>query len=881
MGEAEAQRLFDNPGRTKLALATLGVMLPKGLGKAGLWIAQANAAETVINVRLPSGHFCTVPVAQPYTQHSPISLEPLEAEGCARLQHGNEILDVQLLPVPAFYRQQTRLGHRMGQFSALHENLLLLQPMLGCGFFSRSGEACQYCHFDSLLNQGDPAMRDPLELVEVVQAAIAEREVETVYLYHGFSRDNADRGLKQIVPLVALLRRHLGHRQIALETVAPDDCSVIDELYAAGLDIFICNLEVASPEVFAEVCPGKARYGGQQAIWKALRHARTVFRGGAVVSHLIAGLEDAEATRSGMKALVDAGVVPLLLPFRPLPETPLAGQQPPSLATMEWLLLEQYALLKRADFPMHRLRHMGRVMTPMESRVLDGGLPSLGQRLVDTGMGRRFEGWFDLLRRHLRVQHTANGQASAPSVTTGRLLLNRSAPFAALSALFLVTWGLVQLPAPEGLSPAGWHALLIFALCLVLWVTQLLPLSVTSLLGIALLPMLKVMPTAEVFALFGNPAVFFILGAFMLAAGVMKSGLSEYLALLVLARLGHSREKLLLTMLLLPAAMACVMPEHAVAAVFLPIVWSTVRSLRLHDGHPYAQALFFAVAWGAIIGGVTTLLGGARGPLALALLGELSGKSFSFAQWTMAALPLVSGMLLVAIFQLWRMQRGVSINMQEAQQNIQARLLEYGELSFSARLMGGLLLATMMAWVTAGHQVGLANIALLAVVLMFALRLVSWNDVESHVNWGVLLMYGGAIAVGKALADTGAGLWLAQQFLPADMSLWQLLLLLTVMTLLLTECVSNAAAVAILLPVAIPLGLSMDVSPVMIALLIGIVSGFAFILPMGTPPNAMIFATGHVRAAAMLRYGSGMSLAAAVLFLLMVTYWWPQLSWLE
>jgi len=349
----------------------------------------------------------------------------------------------------------------------------------------------------------------------------------------------------------------------------------------------------------------------------------------------------------------------------------------------------------------------------------------------------------------------------------------------------------------------------------------------------------------------------------------------------VLNRMGNSSRQLLMTMLLLPAMMAFVMPEHAVAAVFLPIVWSVVRSLNLSQGDRYAQALFFAVAWGAIIGGVMTLLGGARGPLALALLGELSGTSFSFAQWTLASFPVVIIMLVAAAIQLHWMQRGITIDMSVAKDAISQRRLELGDMNIPAKVMGILLLVTILMWVFAGHALGLANIALLAVVSMFALRLVSWNDVESHVNWGVLLMYGGAIAIGKALSDTGAGLWLAHTLLPASMSVPLLFILLTVLTLLLTECVSNAAAVAILLPIALPLGVSMDVSPIMIALLIGIVSGFAFMLPMGTPPNAMIFSSGFVRSQAMLRFGSVMSLTAATLFLLVAFVWWPYLHWLE
>ena len=197
----------------------------------------------------------------------------------------------------------------------------------------------------------------------------------------------------------------------------------------------------------------------------------------------------------------------------------------------------------------------------------------------------------------------------------------------------------IQTP-PEGLTESGWRSIIVFSLCLILWVTQLLPLSVTSLLGLALLPLLGVLPADDAYGMFGNSAVFFILGAFMLAGGIIKTGLSEHVALALIDRVGLGPRRLLLTMLLLPALMAAFMPEHAVAAVMLPIVWEIVRGLDLKPGHRYAQSLFFAMAWGAIIGGVATLLGGARGPLALGIVEELTGRGFSFLDWALAAAPL-------------------------------------------------------------------------------------------------------------------------------------------------------------------------------------------------------------------------------------------------
>ncbi|MDX8397753.1 MAG: DASS family sodium-coupled anion symporter [Mariprofundaceae bacterium] len=860
---------FSNPGRTKLSLVSRGLALPAGLPEASRWLAQSNSAESTLDLRLSSGHFCSVPVGQPYTEASGFSLH-VEDGGVAMMSCGGESETVELVEAPAFYSQLTRKGARMGSFASLHDRLLILQPFMGCGFFAQAGQACTYCQFDSMLNESTPPLRDALELVEVVLAALAEREVDTVYLYNGFT-PNEDVGLSSLIPIIALLRRHLGHRQIALETVAPEDVSVIDALYAAGLDIFICNLEVFDEQRFSEVCPGKQQLGGQTLIWQALKHARKVFPPGAVVSHLIVGLEPLNATLSGLKVLVDEGVVPLLIPFRPLPGTPLQDVSIPSLDDVEKALLLQYQLLEISGLPTHRLRDMGRVLTPMESRVLDGEPPALAERWVVSSWGRHWGGWLDGLRRHVRIGH----DTPTDERSFHRLLAAEAAPFLAMFVLVSAFFMAAVSDAPNGLSGEGWQALLVFLLCLILWITQLLPLAITSLLGMALLPILGVMSATDVFALFGNPAVFFILGAFMLVAGVMQSGVSERVALMMLKRVSSSPKKLLCAMLCLPALMACVMPEHAVAALFLPIAWEIVRSLGLNKGHIYAQAIFFALAWGAIIGGVATLLGGARGPLALALSTELTGQSFSFSQWSMAAFPLVVGVLAVAACLLLRMTSSVSLNLDLVQERFAKRSLELGSLGAKGWMMALLLSGTILAWVLAGHANTLASISLVSVVLMFALRLVEWKAIEQHVSWSVVLMYGGAIAIGKALSDTGAAVWLAQNLIPGDMTGLALLALLALLTLLFTEGVSNAAAVAIVLPIAIPVGVSAGFDPVAIALTIGIVAGFAFMLPMSTPPNAMIYASGYLRPGSMLGYGAVLSLSALLIFILVATYWWP------
>ncbi|MCK4460336.1 MAG: anion permease, partial [candidate division Zixibacteria bacterium] len=205
---------------------------------------------------------------------------------------------------------------------------------------------------------------------------------------------------------------------------------------------------------------------------------------------------------------------------------------------------------------------------------------------------------------------------------------------------FAVCAGIVLAPAPDGLTREGQNALAIFALCFVLWVSNALPLAVTSLFAIVLLPTLRVLPASRSFELFGSPVVFFILGAFILAAALMRSGLSTRLALAFLRRFGGSPKSLLAGVIFSGGFLAFWMPQHAVAALLFPIILEIAHALDLQPVKSrYGRALFLALAWGAVVGGVATFLGGARNPLALGMLSQHYDMSISFVEWVVAVAP--------------------------------------------------------------------------------------------------------------------------------------------------------------------------------------------------------------------------------------------------
>jgi len=433
---------------------------------------------------------------------------------------------------------------------------------------------------------------------------------------------------------------------------------------------------------------------------------------------------------------------------------------------------------------------------------------------------------------------------------------------------------------PDGLDPTGHRALAVFALCVFYWAFDVLPLMITSILAIVLLPLTDILPAKEAYSLFGNEAVFFILGAFILAAAMMKSGLSSRLALMILSRFGHDPIALLRGIFLLNATMSFFMSEHAVAAMTFPIIVEIIAALHLPPERVnYGKSLVLAMAWGSTIGGVATLLGGARAPLALGILRELTGDTYTFTQWAVMNIPLT--VLLSAV--AWTLLRVFfpigTMDISKAEQAVQQRLLELGRMTLQERIIAVIMISTVAAWIVLGEQYGLAGVALTAVVVLFALRAVQWRDVEGYVNWGLILMYGGAISLGSALHKSGAAVWLADQTIVH----WAtgpvtVLLLISAAAIILTAVMSNSAAVAILMPLSIAVSSQFDVNPRLMAPLVAVPAGLSFMLPIGTPANAMAFSSGYLRVRDLAAPGLILNLAGLAIFNAMIWFYWPWLG---
>ncbi len=433
---------------------------------------------------------------------------------------------------------------------------------------------------------------------------------------------------------------------------------------------------------------------------------------------------------------------------------------------------------------------------------------------------------------------------------------------------------------PTGLSVAGFRTLIVFLTCLILWVTHLLPLPITGLFALIAPPLMGVMKAKEAFSFFGSEPVFFIMGVFILATALLKSGLSTRMALHLLKSGSKSPKRLILQVMLTSALLSFIMSEHAVAAMMFPLLIIITKKLDfIPQGGSYGRILFLAMAWGCVIGGIATMLGGARVPLAVGLLQESGNGTITFVDWTLAMLPLVIVLFVFCYFLLTHFF-GIDVEtVSEADAAIDEQIRDCGRMLLEEKFLGLLIVGAVVCWIFFGQKLGMATIAILAVVLLFMFRVVDWTDLQEHMEWGVILMYGGAIAISSILNSTGAGLWLTQKYvLPHLSSPWALILVLSLLTILLTEAMSNSAVVAIFVPIGMSIAKQFGLDPKVVVYAVASASGLAYALPMSTPSVAIAYSSGYLKMKEVLAPAAIMAAVSWTGLLLTAKFWWPILG---
>ncbi len=436
------------------------------------------------------------------------------------------------------------------------------------------------------------------------------------------------------------------------------------------------------------------------------------------------------------------------------------------------------------------------------------------------------------------------------------------------------------MPPIPGLSQIGKTMIGILIMGAILWITEPIPLPVTGLLILIIQPILGVMPARDVFSAFGNQAVFFLIGAFILAAAVEKQGLHRRIALRLLSLFEKSPHIFTLGIMVSCATLSFVMPEHGVAALFLPIVASILIAMKITPRESnFGIISMLSIAYGCSIGSLGTLVGGARNPLTIAILSDLNPPiEVTFVDWMIYSMPVVI-ICIPVVWVILQLSFPIEItSIESAKQEIENQVILSGQINKGELKVLMILIFTIFLWVffSSPDYFGFAVIALLGSILLFFSGTITWKDVEKRVPWGVILLYGGAITLGVGMESSGAGSWLAQNIFSIVGNNPILVIFgLILITMVLTNIMSNVGAVAVLLPIGIALANEIpSISPLLSALLVALSGGLAFIFIIATPGNAIAYSSGYFSSRNLLKAGILSNLLCLLIIFGVAIFYW-------
>lgn len=452
------------------------------------------------------------------------------------------------------------------------------------------------------------------------------------------------------------------------------------------------------------------------------------------------------------------------------------------------------------------------------------------------------------------------------------------------AAVGILACGFVFSP-PEGLSVEGFRAILLICSAILCWVLQPVDLAVTALLGMAAIPILGIVPAKSSFELFGNQAVFFVLGVFVLAAVLMQSGVATRAALTLLSRFDASPSRLATAVLVMSILGCSVLVSHAVAAILFPILLEICRALGLpHKKSAFARRLMLSMAWGTIVGSNLTFLSSVRVGLALGLLEQHNakihgGEGITFGYWMLGSSVVVAVMGVIVGVVLHFSHPPEPLDMRPAIDLLRKRVDEMGRLSRDevvAVASVALMLVGMVLW---GQQLGFGTIALVSAGVNFVFGRLGFEAIEKYVSWGIVLLFGGAVAIASALELTGGVTWVVEHVIPGgNLPPLVLLAIVAYFCVIMTEFASNSAVIAAVLPIAMVLADRAHLPARIMVFATVIPAGLAFMLPSGTPAMAMVFSSGYLRSRDTVVPGFLLIHLGWVAMLATAALWWPMIG---
>lgn len=442
------------------------------------------------------------------------------------------------------------------------------------------------------------------------------------------------------------------------------------------------------------------------------------------------------------------------------------------------------------------------------------------------------------------------------------------------------------LPPPGGLPPSAWLVAGLVMWMAAWWMTEAVPLSVTAMLPFVVLPLSGVSPAEKVAATYYSPILFLLLGGAFIALAIERTGLHRRLSLAILRLVGTGGgpERLLLAFMISAGLLSMFISNTSTALIMMPMALAVLEGGgdTAADGDDLRQdglygALPMGIAFAASIGGLGTIVGSPTNAIAVGLLDEIAGVRITFIQWSLYGVPLVLLSIPMAAWIIARVQQVAAQPFDIA--TARAAIQTNAAWSAPEQRLVPLAFLTFIGWVTqplvapllpAGSWTD-GTIAVIAALALFLLPdgtgrpLLAWKEVE-RAPWSVIFMFGGGLALAGGMQASGLASWIGQALLPLEH--WPLLLValtVTALVIVVTEFASNVATATGIIPVVAALVVALGADPVLLALPAALAASWGFMLPAGTGPNAIAWATGRIRIDRMVTAGALLDVAGIVL----------------
>tara|TARA_B100000315_G_scaffold260615_1_gene323444 strand:- start:1968 stop:3704 length:1737 start_codon:yes stop_codon:yes gene_type:complete len=381
---------------------------------------------------------------------------------------------------------------------------------------------------------------------------------------------------------------------------------------------------------------------------------------------------------------------------------------------------------------------------------------------------------------------------------------------------------------------------------------------------------------------FFSDSVFFIMGSLMIATAIIKQSLDKRIALFILTKTGEKIERVVFGIVATTAILAAFIANHTVAAMFLPVgIALTVKSGK--NLKSLGKLIMFSIAYGTAIGSLGTPSGGARNVIMIEYWRQMYDINIGYIDWLLYAFPMVLVMIPLTTLLLLRVFKPEVKDLSVAMKSIQKEVGEKGKMGEKEWMSIGIFLVTLIMWITVGETIGLGFVAIIGATLFIIFKLVDWNDYNRGTDWGVVLLYAGAISLGLAMKNTGAARWLAESFLTvltpigADAGLL-LVAAVSILVMIVSNTMSDGAAVAVTGPITLNMAAISGTSLISVGFATAISSAFAYLLVVGTPSNAIIYASGYIRSTDFVKAGFLMVVMSVAVLLIMAMTWWKILG---